>query len=185
MLYCKNQVKLYYSLIKYGFTNHLFEVVHELPEDIEQQTLDRFEILYWNQYKSSGVKLLNLKEPGKNGRHSEESKKKMSIAQTGKVLSKATREKMKGRVITPEYRDKLSAAQKLRAGKLGFIAGMKGKAHTDEVKQKIAEARKGRKQTKESILKMIESKRKNGTLKHTEEAKAKMRKPKRKLLVLE
>lgn len=33
---CKGQIKLYNSLVKYGFINHILEIIHELPEDIDQ-----------------------------------------------------------------------------------------------------------------------------------------------------
>lgn len=54
------------------------------------------------------------------------------------------------------------------------LSGRKNGPRPQYVKDKIAKAKKGKKQTKESILKMIESKRRNGTIKHTDEAKRKI-----------
>lgn len=76
-LYCKTQIKLYNSLKKYGFDNHIVEIIHELPEDVTQEVMDNYEGLYISQYKSCG-ELMNLREPGSRGKHSEESKRRMS-----------------------------------------------------------------------------------------------------------
>lgn len=71
---CKEQRYLYHSLVKYGVNNHEFEILHELPSDITQLVLDDYEILYWELYKGCGVEMLNIKEPGSYGKHSEETK---------------------------------------------------------------------------------------------------------------
>lgn len=72
---CKNQKLINNSLKKYGYKNHKFEVMYILPEDVEQNILDNFEIFYYQQYKSSGVKMLNLKECGNGGgKHTESTK---------------------------------------------------------------------------------------------------------------
>lgn len=73
----KKQVKIYNSLQKYGVDKHLFEVVHQLPEDIPQEVLDKYEILYWQLYKDCGIEMLNIREPGRGGRNSEETRAKM------------------------------------------------------------------------------------------------------------
>lgn len=99
----KSQKKLYFSLKKYGLENHKFEIVHELPSDVSQEILDNYEILYFNQYRSCGFEMMNLKECGKSGKHSletiqkfrnfrhnEESKKKMSIKKIGSKNAKGS-----------------------------------------------------------------------------------------------
>lgn len=57
----KHSVKslLYHSLINYGIKNHVFEIIHELPGDVEQEVLDRYEKLYWELYKDCGIPTLN------------------------------------------------------------------------------------------------------------------------------
>lgn len=73
---CKNQKLINNSLRKYGYKNHIFEVIHELPEDVNQDILDVYEKIYHDQYKELGFKMLNLKECGKGGgKHSEETKR--------------------------------------------------------------------------------------------------------------
>ena len=76
-LACKKQVKLYNSIKKYGWNNHIFEVCHELPVDITQGILDNYEVLYYNLYKDCNIEMLNIKEPGKGGKHSPETIQKM------------------------------------------------------------------------------------------------------------
>lgn len=77
-LWCKRQPKLYSSLNKYGFQNHDFEVIHELPNDITQEVLDTYEILYWDLYKTCGFDMLNLKEPGIGGKHDKDTINKIA-----------------------------------------------------------------------------------------------------------
>ena len=55
---CKGQHYLYRSFLKYGIENHTFEVIHELPLDVEQKILDKYEVLYWQQYKDLGFEML-------------------------------------------------------------------------------------------------------------------------------
>lgn len=77
------------------------------------------------------------------GRHpSEETRKKLSLANKGRIKSEATREKLSkantGKKRTLEYRKWLSDFQK---GKPGF---MTGKKHSDESKLKMSLAKKGK-----------------------------------------
>lgn len=76
-LECKGQRILYNSLLKHGWNKHKFELIHELPSDIGQEILDNYEIFYWQQYKDCGFKMMNIKEPGRGGKHSVETKKKL------------------------------------------------------------------------------------------------------------
>ena len=46
-LNCKKQRKLYNSLKFYGWENHIFSIISELPNDINQTVLDSYEVLYW------------------------------------------------------------------------------------------------------------------------------------------
>jgi len=75
---CKQQPKLYKSFIKYGVENHIFKIVCELPNDVEQSILDMYERIYWQAYTDCNVEMINLKEPGLGGRHSQETIEKMS-----------------------------------------------------------------------------------------------------------
>ena len=144
-LRCKGQAKLYSSFISHGWDKHVFEIVYELPKDVHQSILNNFEIFYWSQFKESGYEMLNLKEPGHNGRHSEESKKKISQVQKGKTSSEETKKK------------------------IGLSST--GRKHTEEAKLKIKQYFTGRARTPETIEKM----RKAATgVKMSEETKRKM-----------
>lgn len=73
----KSQTHIYNSLKKYGYESHKFEIICEFPFDITQDILDIYEVFYWQQYKDCGFQMLNIKEPGRGGRHSEETKNKI------------------------------------------------------------------------------------------------------------
>ena len=68
-LKCKDQTKLYSSLIKYGWENHTFEIIEELDSDKATQTnLDKLEIEYIKLYKDINSELLNIREGGLGGK---------------------------------------------------------------------------------------------------------------------
>lgn len=93
---CKGQPKLYESLKKYGWENHSFEIAHELPKDVDQYTLDSYEILYYDLYSNCNINMMNVREPGKGGRLSISTKNALSLLNTGKKYSKEVNKK-KGR----------------------------------------------------------------------------------------
>jgi hypothetical protein len=74
---CKLQTKLYNSLRKYGFTNHIFEII----EKVDKSLGDEREIYWINHYKSFGTKKgMNMtpggkRTPGIKGRHHYKAKK--------------------------------------------------------------------------------------------------------------
>lgn len=129
---------LHKSIIKHGWHNHQFEVVHELPSDVTQDVINNYECIYIELYRSAGAVLLNTKEGGSNGRNSDESIKKandkwkewynsnpvngikwiiQSIeARRGVPLTKEHRQKLsqklKGRIVTEEHARNLSLATK-------------------------------------------------------------------------
>jgi group I intron endonuclease len=135
---CKNQRHLHSSILKHGWEKHSFEVVHQLPEDVNQEVLNAYETFYWQQYRDCKVKMLNIREPGSKGRISEETKlkwkgriphnkgktgeldpkwgKKWSKEKTEKRLqtrmlngaNERVSQKMKGKVKTKEHQDKIN-----------------------------------------------------------------------------
>lgn len=58
------------SFKKYGADAHKFEIIHALPQDVSQNVMDEYEILYINQYKDCGIPLLNIHKGGNNKRNS-------------------------------------------------------------------------------------------------------------------
>lgn len=146
-LNCKGQVKLYNSLCKYGPENHTFEI---LEECIENKLSEREH--YWQvYYEVLGISGLNLEivNPHAPTRIlSEETRKKMSLAQQGKKHKQETLDKIRktreDRGIGPhtkEARRKISEALRARERK-------------PETYEKIAEKNRGRKNTEESKEKM-------------------------------
>ena len=121
-LKCKNQTKLYRSLLKYTFENHTFEVIEECSVEI----LNERERHWQDFYNSSKKKGLNCKltktndkvgllsnetkikiGAGNKGKKvSLESRKKMSIAK--KNISEETRQKFRNKKISIETKTKLS-----------------------------------------------------------------------------
>jgi len=82
-LRCKGQVRIYRSLIKYGFDAHIIEIIEECSINITQEELNNKEVFYWKYYKDLGFEMLNLQEPGSNGKASTITKQKMSNAHSG------------------------------------------------------------------------------------------------------
>lgn len=129
---CPAQPKLNSSLLKHGFDNHSFTIIHELPNDIDQLTLDTYEDIYLEQYKLLGVKVLNLRNAGSRGLHSDETKNKMK----GRVWSNYSIEKIRksliGHAVSEYTRKKISENVK------------KHLSENPEVKLRMSEAKKGR-----------------------------------------
>jgi len=154
-LHCKRQRKLYNSFLKYGIENHKFEIIHELPNDIEQCILDTYEILYIAQYRECGVELLNLKEGGcQGGKCSDETKQKLKESGKKRKDLEILKKRMKNRIISEETLKKMSDSQKGRIISLDSIKkgietkirnGTTGKGikkQTKESKEKIRQSRK-------------------------------------------
>jgi group I intron endonuclease len=151
---CKDQVKIYNSLLKYGVDAHIFEVL----ELCDTEELNNRERHYQDLYDSvaNGLNLLYVKSEHFNGGHSDESKKKIS-------------DSLKGRTLTEEHKYKIGLNNSRR--------GM-----SDETKEKHRLNRLGKKASAESIekqiLKRLGSKRSEETKKKmSESAKKVVKKP--------
>lgn len=143
-LRCKNQPKIYQSLVKYGWSTHLFEVLHELPIDTNQESLNYYETLYWQQYLDCGFEMMNIKQPGSFGKYSEESIKKREQSrqlngnakrseETKLKISESNRGQKKP-IRSLQHRENLSKANK------GKVLGKQ----KEETKQRRYETRKSR-----------------------------------------
>lgn len=198
----KCQRILYHSLLKYGFENHVFEVIHELPEDVDQETMTRYEQLYLDQYLALGFTMLNSKlEAGARGRLSEESRKRIGEKHRGKTIPLDQRirhsemmrgrpSKTKGRKHTEEVKQRIKAKRALQKnvvgrpkgnipwnkGKVGVqdMSYRKGKPLPEETKEKIRQKLLGSRLSPETIAKRTATLKKNGVKrKWSDEAKAK------------
>lgn len=114
----KGQVKLTNSFNKYSFENHKFEIIHILPKDITQSILDNYEDFYLNQYKDLGFKMLNSKGAGSYGKHSQETKDKISKINKGRIRVDNI-ERNKRMVFTEEIKNKMRLAKLGNKNRLG------------------------------------------------------------------
>lgn len=137
---CRDMPKLYASLSKYGHEAHCFELV----EECDISNLSERE-RYWQEHynvveEGLNCKLVSTKD--KSGYTSEETKKKISEANRGRVST------MKGKTHSEETKRKMSKSQKKAVDKkrnTGCYKGnFTGKKHSEETKRKISELKKGK-----------------------------------------
>ena len=97
----KNQPKIYDSIIKFGYTNHVFEIIETCNiEEINDR--EKFWIDYYDCINNG----LNCTTGGNGGLLSEESKLKKSKSMTGRKASTETKLKMsKSKINHPMYND--------------------------------------------------------------------------------
>lgn len=120
------------SFNKYGIQNHSFSVLHDLPIDVSQNTLDQYEIFYIEVFKECGFILLNIKDGGLFGSHGQETRRKIG-------LSKLGNKNRLGKAHTDATKQKIS---KSKAGR--SIAPNKGKKASEETRKKQSAARMGK-----------------------------------------
>ena len=121
-LYCKSQTKLYFSLKKYGPEKHMFEIIEECNENelLQKET-------YWkNYYKVLDIPSLCCKIDGKGGKHSKETKEKMSLSSKkigmgkwNKGRTQSKEEKQLRSQIKLGYKPTSSHIENMRKGMLG------------------------------------------------------------------
>ncbi len=123
---CKSQIKLYNSLIKYGFDAHTFDIIEECS--IEQ--LNERE-RYWQDYydvlnNGLNCKLTQIKD--KSGKLSKETCNKKSLSMKGKYIRL-------GAVLSEETKDLMSIAAKNipKPWLKGRISPSLGKKKTQDV----------------------------------------------------
>jgi group I intron endonuclease len=117
---CKSTDELYYfgrAIKKYGSENFTFEIIK--GECTDEDDLTYWEIYYVNFYDSMNrEKGYNTREPGSRGKHTEETKEKLRIANTGKILTDEHKKKLSlahtGKKLTEQCKAKMSAVRKGR-----------------------------------------------------------------------
>jgi len=114
-LHCKEQPKIYHSLLKYGWNNHIFEILEEC-ELKDLYPLERAWGLFYNVLDQS--KGLNCNLPGYGEFKvlvSLETKKKMSISGMGKIISDKQKDIIskthKNKIVSKETIDKIIASK--------------------------------------------------------------------------
>jgi len=160
---CKEQIKIYNSLLKYGVDAHIFEVL----ELCDTEELNNRERHYQNLYDSvaNGLNLLYVKSEYFNGGHSDESKKKISDSLKGRTFTDEHKYKIglsnSRRIISPETKEKHR------------VAGLGKKASPETIQKQILK-RLGSKRSEETKKKMSESAKKVIKKPHSVETRAKM-----------
>ena len=134
---------------------------------VTEDELNEYEKYYIKFYKSNNKKFgynMTIGGEGISGLiHTNESKRKMSIAQKGKIVSEETKKKMstsskgknKGKIPwnkgIPHSEETL---KKISLSLLGKPSAMKGKKHSEETKLKLSKANTGKKHTEETKEKL-------------------------------
>lgn len=108
-LSCKSQRKLYNSLLKYGFENHIFEIIEECSINLLNER-EKFFVVFYNTFNSKNG--LNIRDGGGNSaKLSEEQKKKISNSLKGVKHSedriKANRNGQLGKKLSEEHKEKI------------------------------------------------------------------------------
>lgn len=150
-------VHLRNSIKKHGFDAHSIKILHYLPTDISQNVLNEYERFYCTHFTDIGYTLMNVREAGSNGRHSEETKKIIGIKSKQKfidnpLLSAHLVKSRKGKVVvhSEEFKRKLSERN------IGNTYGL-GRKHTPETIAKIKKGREWYKMSEETKRKISES----------------------------
>lgn len=162
---CKNQYKLYNSLLKYGWDSHNFEIICECNIDILND-IEKYYIKFYNTFNSEHG--MNLTDGGDSKRIiSLETRLKMSISKKGKYL---------GRKASPETIQKLKdshivvkLSEETLKKRSQFMMGNtynKGKHPSIETIEKLREIRKKFKHSDESKIKMSNDRKILNSKKH-------------------
>ena len=155
-------IKLYNSLNKYGFDNHIFEIIEECSiEDLN--TRERYWQDFYEVTDNMGLNCVLVETNTKRKIMSQETREKISKNNAkywkGKKIPRESVELgKKNRIYTEEYRKKIGDKSKGRIKSEETREKMRqkmlGKKHTDETKLKMSLAVTGRKHSEETKLKI-------------------------------
>lgn len=144
-LNCKNQTKLFNSFKKHGVDKHNFEILTECDID-ELNNVERYYQELFNCISVNGLNLRLVSSNDRSGKHSEESKKLMSIKRKEVikrkreegtlVWTKSQRKKINEYRIKNPYKASDEVKEKARIRNTGKIM-------SQETKDKISKSKKG------------------------------------------
>ncbi len=143
----KNQPKISASLEKYGFANHVFEVVCECEIEELNEKERYYQDLYNVMSREAGLNLRLTTAKDRSGKLSDETKKKLSERDMSFMNGNKYR---KGIEHTQEVKDKISKSLKGKGcgsknGMFGRTADKNpffGKKHSPELQKQISESQK-------------------------------------------
>lgn len=148
LLKCTHNEHLKKSINKYGIEN--FEIIPVLEIAYSKEELDRLEDFYITLYNSMNDKYgYNKKGGGSYGKHTEETKRKIS------EKNKGEKNWFYGKTHTEETRRRLSEIKKGKCS--GEKNHMYGKTHTEETRRKLSELNKGKTLSEETKRKISKS----------------------------
>lgn len=132
----KKQTKLYYSILKYGYDNHIFEVIEECSiEDLnerERHYQDLFNCL------SDGLNCRLTTSEDKLGIISKESRQKMSLIKIGTKRTQETKDKISKARLGMKFSDEVKLNMKLAQQNKNY-------KHSEETLKKLSKAKLGKK----------------------------------------
>lgn len=166
---CKGQPILYSSITKYGWDNHEFKIVCELPTDVSQIVLNNYELFYYNQYKNCGYDMMNVREPlGSNGKLSNSTREK--IRESALIYFSNNSNRLKTSETTKKAMADYAVKEKMRLAKLG-------KKLTPEHVLNIQNSLKGRKATQADYNNVLKAHKANiGRVQSKEEKETRAKK---------
>lgn len=162
-LNCKPQVKLYYALLKYGPENFIFSI---LESSNSQEELDKKECFWIAKYKTQDDEYgYNIRDGGSRGKHSLESRIKISKSRTGMKFSQEHIKNMSlARIGKKRNKDVVDKIAKSNTGKKrseefkNTISKMKkGTKLSEETKRKIGDGNRNKKLSEETKRKISEN----------------------------
>jgi len=127
----RKQPALAASFIKYGIKSHLFEIISLLPSDVSQDVLDNYECIYIEYYKGVGSRMMNIRDGGSRGKHTESSKNKIRNTLTGRKRPQEVVDKL------VEASKRISEEDRIVWCTKGGLAA-KGKITSEEAKKNIS-----------------------------------------------
>lgn len=185
---CKAQVRLYYSLKKYGSENHKYEIVEICPE-IKLNEREIYFIKFYDTFDTPHG--LNLQSGGEGGKLSKESREKISKAATGRKCPEGAKEKLRkimtGRKFSEETIEKMkrSAGKHLKGKKLSpeqieksssKLRGRKRPAHIIEMLRNRKKTEEEKRDISKRIKAYWDKQRENGPIVFSDEIKSNMSK---------
>lgn len=133
---CITQPIILKSILKYGWDNHIFEIVCECKEE-ELNELERHYQEKFDCIGNNGMNCMLTRTSTKSGKASSRTIAKL----TGRKLSESTREKMRNKKLSEETKEKISQSNI-------------GRKVSEETRKKISQSNTGKKRSVEHIEKM-------------------------------
>lgn len=145
---CSMQPSIYNSIKKYGWDTHTIEIICILPDDINQEVLNRYETIYHQQYVDCGILTMNIRATGSTGRLNPDSIEKIKNSKKGRKLTEEHKRKIseagKGRKMSDKTKSALLKANIGRPWSEDQRSKLEGRKFSEEHKSKLSLAKRGK-----------------------------------------